>query len=164
MALTKDVAAKATAILVMLEQGFPRSETDRPTIEGMAMACADAGPEAVARACQEFARGALDRDHRFPPTGAELAARARVWQGALDYRDRKEEPLYTGILDVDFGGGKVIMRGLTAAEQDRVLAAKGRTPDGRSLAYKPAAEIRKALDGDLVTPAIPAPRMKRMAT
>ena len=50
-----------------------------------------------------------------------------------------------GLVEVDFGHGRINLRGLTAEEQDRILDAKGYAPNGKSLAYMPLAEIKLAM-------------------
>lgn len=167
--MNRDEQAKAAVILAMMERGWPTSDPTPALIEGMALACRDVRAAAVAEAAREFYTGssALERDHHWPPTGAELAARAAVWERAMRAREAPATKLHTGIMDIDFGHGRIDMRGLTAEEQDRVISAHGETPDGRSMAYLSLEEIRKVLAGDLLAPPVPpvprvVPKVQRM--
>lgn len=125
--------------------------------------------EAVTRSVQQFRDGLVERPNRdFVPSAEAFAANARDWQRAIDSRNSQGGiTLHTGILNMDFGAGSIDMRGLTEAEQDAVIAAKGRAPDGRSFAYLPLAEIKAALQqGDLAAveggKTFSAPRLGRM--
>lgn len=107
--------------------------------------------EAVQRSVKQFTSGLVERENRdFAPSAEAFAHNVRQWQAALDKRDAPQEELHNGLLEVDYGHGRISMRGLTNDEQDRVMAANGYGPDGKSLAYRPVEEIRQVLQqGDL---------------
>lgn len=106
--------------------------------------------EAVQRSVRQFGSGLVERNNAFVPAAPEFADNCRQWQAALDSRGAKDEVLHNGLLDSDFGHGRVNMRGLTKEEQDRIIAANGYGPDGKSLAYRPVEEIRTVLQqGDM---------------
>lgn len=102
--------------------------------------------EAVARSVQQFREGLVERENSdFAPSAETFSRNAREWQRAINQRGQDGPELHNGLIECDWGHGRVDMRGLTTAEQDQIIAAKGRAPDGRSLAYMPLAEIRAAL-------------------
>lgn len=117
--------------------------------------------EAVSRSVKQFSSGLVERANRsFAPSAEEFAQNVRQWQEALDMRAqsteaaktisyRPGEPIPVGYSPhggtVDFGRGTISLVGLTAAEQDRVMAAKGLTPEGETMAHMDVEAIRQAL-------------------
>lgn len=132
-----------------LFSAFPSSQmniTD-DTINAYVDATSAFSLDALRRSVEQFVTGRVERGNRsFVPSGEELAHNARQWQIAIDTISGDDAPLqHNGIIEMDFGQGRIDMRGLTASEQDQIISAKGRAPDGRSLAYLPLAEIRQAI-------------------
>jgi hypothetical protein len=111
---------------------------------------ADVSLDALTRSCRQFASGKVSRNNAFPPAAAELAENARLWQEALNTRNDPGVKLYNGLIECDWGQGRVDMRGLTEAEQDQIIANKGCGPDGKSLAYMPLEAIRAALKAEAI--------------
>lgn len=156
--------------MVRLFSAFPSSQASvtEYTIDAYVTATAEVSVEALGRSVQQFITGRVDRPNRaFVPSTDELCENARQWQGALDLRNNTGPEMYNGLLECDWGQGRVDMRGLTEAEQDQIIAAKGCGPDGRSLAYLPLAQIREALQqADLAQveggKTFKAPKLERM--
>lgn len=126
--------------------------------------------DALTRSVEQFATGKVDRNNAFPPSSAELAENAREWQRAIDKRSGQDgAELHNGLIEMDFGQGRIDMRGLTNAEQDQIIANKGCAPSGRSLAYLSLPEIKAALQqSDLAQveggKTFSAPRLGRMGS
>lgn len=118
------------------------------TVDAFCSAVDDMPFEAIKRSVEQFGSGRVERNNSFPPAAAEFASNAREWQQAIDKRaDLAGPELYSGLISMDFGGGKIDMRGLTISEQDRIIANKGRAPDGKPLAYLSLEQIKDALSG-----------------
>jgi len=138
-------------------------------VETYCDATKDVSLEALTRSVEQFKSGRVERNNSFPPAAAEVAENARQWQRALDSRaSNSGPPLHNGLLEMDWGQGMVNLRGLTNAEQDQVIAAKGVGPDGRSLAYMPVEQIRVAISqGDIAQldggNSFKAPRLGRIS-
>ena len=130
-------------------------------------ATADTPFEAVKRSTEQFASGRVERNNSFPPAAAEFAANAREWQAAITKRAGQDGPeMHNGLIEIDYGSGRIDMRGLTNAEQDLIMAGKG-IVNGKNLAYLPLAKIRTVItNGDLDAveggKMMPAPRLGRM--
>ena len=137
------------ALILTLFDAYPSSgqQVSASRIATYADAVATLSIEAVRRSVEQFVTGKVERENRdFVPSAEAFAANSREWQRAIDQRAGQDEPeLHNGLIEMDFGAGRIDMRGLTNAEQDTIIAAKGRAPDGRSLAYMPLADIRAAL-------------------
>jgi hypothetical protein len=166
---SQDELAKEAKILDLFDS-YPSASPTAETVRAYVQAVAGLSAEAVARSVTQFTSGLVERPNRdFAPSAEAFAANVRDWQRAIDSRDGGGVTLHTGILNMDFGAGSIDMRGLTEAEQDAVIAAKGRAPDGRSLAYMPLAEIKAALgQADLAQVeggrSFQAPKLGRMGT
>lgn len=107
----------------------------------------DVSLDALTRSVDQFASGRVERNNAFPPSSAELAENAREWQRAIEKRAGHDGPeMHNGLIEMDFGQGRIDMRGLTNAEQDAIIANKGCAPNGRSLAYMSLPEIKLALE------------------
>lgn len=137
------------ALILTLFDAYPSSgqQVSASRVATYVDAVSGLSVEAVRRSVEQFVTGNVDRENRdFAPSGEAFAANVREWQRALDLRAGNDEPeLHNGLIEMDFGAGRIDMRGLTNAEQDQIIAAKGRAPDGRSLAYMPLVEIKAAL-------------------
>lgn len=103
--------------------------------------------EAVRRSVEQYVTGKVDRENKdFVPSAEAFAANARDWQRAIEKRTAQEGPeMHNGLIEMDFGQGRIDMRGLTNAEQDQIIANKGLAPSGKSLAYLSLTEIREAI-------------------
>lgn len=133
---------------------------DRGMLNTYAAAVEDVSPEAVALACKRIASGQAGLNTSFPPTPADIGERARL----LDAASKPEPRLLNGLIDMDFGHGRVDMRGLTAPEQDAIIKLGGRTEDGRNFALMNLADKRAVLAGKSL-PAPPnatVPKMRSM--
>ena len=121
----------------------------RPSADNVRAYLAELEPfdlDAVRRSVKQFRSGRVEGHNMdFPPSAPQLTANVREWQKALDARNDTGPEMHNGLIECDWGHGRVDLRGLTTAEQDQIIAAKGRAPDGRSLAYMPLADIRAAL-------------------
>lgn len=121
------------------------------TIEIYVSATAEFCLEAIQRSVEQFVTGKVERENRaFAPSTDEFSRNVRRWQEAIDFRDDRGPPLHNGLLEMDWGQGMINMRGLTEAEQDKIIANKGCGPDGKSLAYMPTEAIRVALSVDAI--------------
>lgn len=137
---------------------------DMDNINAFVEATADVSLEALTRSVEQFTSGKVERNNAFPPSSAELAENARLWESALRKNHADDDPpLHNGLLNVDFGRGKIDMRGLTAAEQDAVMDMKGIAPDGRSMCGMSLEQIREAVSqGQIAGPRTVAPQLQRM--
>jgi hypothetical protein len=118
--------------------GFPSSHSSigPETVKAYLSAVEGFELEAVESACKEFLTGALNRNHSFPPTAAELAQRSQLHDDILRPRQAQQEIGYSigtlpppgfvplGPLEVDFGEGPIDMRNMTWAEKAEVLRTK----------------------------------------
>lgn len=164
---SQDELAKEAKILDLFDS-YPSASPSRETLQAYLAAVSGMSLEAVARSVKQFTSGLVERPNRdFAPSAESFAANVREWQRAIDQRNGDGIELHNGLIEIDFGAGRIDMRGLTTAEQDQIIAAKGRAPDGRSLAYMPLVEIRAALvQSDLAQveggKTFAAPRLGRM--
>lgn len=138
--------AKEAKILDMFD-GYPSASPSRENVQAYLASVASLSLEAVTRSVQQFRDGKVERENRaFAPSADEFSHNAREWQRAIDTLAGSNDPeMHNGLIECDWGHGRVDLRGLTNAEQDQIIAAKGRAPDGRSLAYMPLEEIKEAL-------------------
>lgn len=140
-----DELAKEAKILDLFDS-YPSANPSADTIRAYCRSVESLSLEAVSRSVKQFGDGLVERPNRdFAPSAESFAANVREWQRAIDQRNGDGIELHNGLIEIDFGAGRIDMRGLTTAEQDQIIAAKGRAPDGRSLAYMPLVEIRAAL-------------------
>lgn len=86
--------------------------------------------EAVRLTCQRIASGQSGLNSSFPPTPADIAERATL----LDSATKPEPGKYNGLLEMDWGHGRVDLRGLTEREQDVIIKVHGVAPDGVNFA------------------------------
>lgn len=150
------------AVILKLIEGFP-SLSGRAT-RGLIDAYVDASEHchvsALNQACKRFARGEVPgQNPSYPPTAAEVAAQAAMLD---EHRKRTIVPLHTGVLNIDFGHGRIDMRGLTEPEQDRIIELGGKTPDGRNFALLSLADKRAALDQKALPNRVPVPRLRKV--
>lgn len=144
--MTSDTELAKEALILDLFDGYLSAKPSAENLRRYLAAVENLSVEAVARSVQQFQAGLVERDNRdFAPSAETFAHNAREWQRALERRDDSGPELHNGLIECDWGHGRIDMRGLTNAEQDQIIAAKGRAPDGRSLAYMPLVEIRAAL-------------------
>ena len=144
--MTSETELAKEALILDLFDGYLSAKPSAENLRRYLAAVENLSVEAVARSVQQFQAGLVERDNRdFAPSAETFAHNAREWQRALDRRDDNSPQMHNGLVEMDFGAGRIDMRFLTNAEQDQIIAAKGRAPDGRSLAYMPLVEIRAAL-------------------
>lgn len=163
--MTSDSAsqqAKEAKILDLFDC-YPSATPSADTLRAYLAAVDEFSVEAVTRSVKQFSSGLVERDDRsFVPSAEDLTRNVRQWQEALDMRAqssaeakiisyRPGEPIPVGYSPhggtVDFGRGSISLVGLTAAEQDRVLALKGVTPDGETMAHMSVDAIKAVLGG-----------------
>ncbi len=133
------------AMILGLFGAYPSMQSARPeTLDAYMVATDDFLSEALARACTRFIRGEVpDHSNAFMPTGPELAAQCRVFDGVLrSIEASKEAPRYKlvpypiggeppppavalGPTKVDFGSGMIDMTDMSPAEKEAVLRDKG---------------------------------------
>ncbi len=108
----------------------------------MVTACEEYSLDAVAAACERFAKGEVDRNHAFPPTAPELASQARMLHnilnrvtvggdGLISYRMGEEPPpgaTPLGPVKIEVAGRVRDVSHLTYEEKMAVLAT-GKMPD-----------------------------------
>ena len=125
--------------------GFPSSQ-GRVTEDVMASyleAVEDFPVEAIGHACKRFLTGDVPgHNNGFMPTAAELSEQSKLFADVLAQieRNRQEEPklimvpigeplpegaVPLGPISIDFGDGRIDMRGMTPAEKEAVLTSKG---------------------------------------
>lgn len=147
--MTSDSASRMAkeALILDLFDGYLSAKPTAENLRRYLAAVENLSVEAVARSVKQFNDGLVDRDNRdFAPSAETFAHNAREWQRAIEKREGSDGPeLHNGLIECDWGHGRVDLRGLTNAEQDMVMAANGRAPDGRSLAYMSLTEIKSAL-------------------
>jgi hypothetical protein len=122
--MDKETAAAAIGLLERLFSAFPTAarademlaaKTYLGVLDGYSL-------EAIASSVDQFIRGAVEtHDGRFAPSAAELARNVRKWDEAFKLRDAPRQKLASGILSIDFGGGRIDMTKLTLEEQNEVL-------------------------------------------
>jgi hypothetical protein len=167
--MTSETELAKEAKILDLFDSYPSASPSRENLQQYLAAVEGLSLEAVTRSVQQFRAGLVERPNRdFAPSAETFAHNAREWQRAIDVRNDTGPELHNGLVECDWGHGRVDMRGLTNAEQDQIIAAKGRAPDGRSLAYMPLVEIRAALvQRDLAQveggKTFQAPRLGRMS-
>lgn len=166
----QDLAARKIQITKLLRGWLSMvGNIDMGTIDAFVDATKDVSLEAVTKAVEQFASGRVERNNSFPPAAAEFAANAREWQAAITKRVGQDGPeMHNGLIEIDYGSGRIDMRGLTNAEQDLIMAGKG-IVNGKNLAYMPLAEIRSVItNGDLAAvdggKGFAAPRLGRMGS
>lgn len=151
--MTQDRQAKEAIILTFLDN-YPLFKVTDGFIDALLRAVEPYSARSVEQACQRFADGAVSgHDNRYVINGPELAEQCRLFD---DLRTRTVVPLFSGIIEMDFGHGRVDMRGLTVDEQDRVIDAHG-VIDGKNLALlsleeKQAVLRQEKIDGPAITP------------
>jgi len=95
---------------------------------------------------------------RFPPTPAELAEACATFNDLLH---PKVVQLYTGIIEMDFGHGRIDMRGLTRAEQDRIIDSGGKIA-GHNVALLSLEQKRSLIATGKLSGAAPQARLRKM--
>jgi len=124
----------------------------------------DCRPEAVQQACDRIASGrAPGVNSNFPPTPADVAISARLFEDIAARGEGRELRLHNGLIEMDWGRGRVDMRGLTTEEQDQIIDAGGMIGK-QNAATLNLEEKRAALKGiELENKSeAPKPRLQRM--
>jgi hypothetical protein len=118
----QDQDAKRAAIYDLLKGYWQLAEKlDRSLLNSYLNPVEDISVGAVLRTCQRIASGQAGLNSSFPPTPADIAERARSYDEATADR----VPQYNGLLDMDWGHGRVDLRGLTNDEQDAIIRNHG---------------------------------------
>lgn len=122
--MDKETAAAAIGLLERLFSAFPTAarademlaaKTYLGVLDGYSL-------EAIASSVDQFVRGAVEtHDGRFAPSAAELSRNVRKWDEAFKLRDAPRRKLASGIMSVDFGGGRIDMTKLSLEQQNEVL-------------------------------------------
>jgi hypothetical protein len=116
-------AAKAAAIYELLSGYWQLAEKlNDALLATYERAVEECDVESVALVCSRIASGQAGLNTSFPPTPADIAERARL----LDEGRKPSPELYNGLIEMDWGHGRVDMRGLTTEEQDVVIRAHGK--------------------------------------
>lgn len=132
-------------------------------IDQMVHVVDDCPVEAVALACDRFARGKVEgHTPGYAPGADQLAIQAGLFRDALAQIERNKAPTpklisvpigqplpdgvvrEIGIEDVDFGHGKINMRGMSTAEKEAIMANKG-LPEPEPVKFKANNESVRAL-------------------
>ncbi len=136
--MSSETKAKRAKILDMLD-GY--SNLIGKELTGLTNAlCREAEPyplDVVIAATQR-----LGRICRFPPTTAEVFEQCEIANAALH---PKVVTLYNGMIDMNFGHGRIDMRGLSTAEQDEIIRNHGMI-GGKNAAFMSIEEKRAALN------------------
>lgn len=152
----------------MLLEGYPSAvNLGSGSIDAYMRATADCSVAAVKRAVDRFLRGEVPD---FPkgkiPTAPEFAEQARLFRTveAIENRDNviALPKVEHGMIDADYGSGRVRLAELTWAEVQIVEKQKGRTADGRSMAGMTAEQIREAINQPKLP--MPTPRLQKMGS
>ena len=120
--------------------------------------------EAVQASCEELREGFVQRNNAYMPEPIDLSINTRRYDRTVaehDARKGLDRLMHTGIVDMDFGRGKVRMVGLTEAEQDKLIKLKGIMPDGRNASGLSLEEKREALNGKALPKGV-KPRLRHM--
>lgn len=161
--MTSDSELAKEAKILDLFDGWPNATPTADNVRAYVASLDGISLEAVSRSVDQFRAGLVDRNNAFVPAAAELAENAREWQKAIDSRNDRGIVLHNGLLNIDYGRGKIDLRGLTAAEQDAVMDMKGVTSDGRSMSGMSLEEIRhEVTQGQIAGPRTVAPQLQRM--
>ena len=135
-------AAKKAAIYTLLTGYWQMAERLSDELLNSYVAAVDeCTPESVALICKRIAAGQAGLNTSFPPTPADIAERAAM----IDAAAKPRIPLHNGLIEMDWGHGRVDLRGLTEAEQDKLIELRGMTPDGRNAALLTLEDKRAAL-------------------
>lgn len=128
---SKDKAAKKAAIYSVLAGYWQLADKLTEGLLGSYLGpVEECSVEAVVRTCQRIATGQAGLSTSFPPTPADIAQRA----AAYDDANRERVALYNGLIEMDWGHGRVDLRGLAEAEQDAIIRCHGVSPDGTNFA------------------------------
>jgi len=142
--MNEETAARQALILKMM-RGFPSSQghVTEGVLASYVSAVEEFPVEAIGHACKRFLTGDVPgHNNGFMPTAAELSEQAKLFADVLAQiqRNRQEEPklimvpigeplpdgaVPLGPLSIDFGDGKIDMRGMTPDEKEAVLTSKG---------------------------------------
>lgn len=154
---------EATKLLKELFSAFPSMAASIESAQVYLSVVAEYRVDALKNAVQRFIRGEVaEHNGRFVPSTAELSRVVRD----IDWQLRENElfKLYGPSTWVDFGHGRIELRGLSDKEKDRVIDLHGLTADGRNLAFLSIEDKRAALDPTAI-PApnrVPVPKLQRM--
>jgi hypothetical protein len=119
---SKDKAAKKAAIYSLLIGYWQMAERlSDELLSGYVNAVEECSADAVARVCKRIASGQAGLNSSFPPTPADIAERA----AAIDEAVSERVPLHNGLIEMDWGHGRVDLRGLTTEEQDVLIRGHG---------------------------------------
>lgn len=157
--MTKERLARE-AIIQKLIAGYPSwaHSATQGHIDAFVDASAAFSLESLRKAQERFhsADGVPGKDAHSWPTAREFATQAKLFELHARRQGNSLVLLHNGLLEMDFGHGRVDLRGLTTDEQDRIIKLNGLAPDGRNLALMDLNEKRASLK------ALPAPDSPRL--
>lgn len=117
---------KRVAIYNLLRGYWQLAEKlDKAMLSSYLDAVEDCSAESVVRACKRISSGQAGLNSSFPATPADIAERA----AAIDETVRERVPQYNGLIEMDWGHGRVDLRGLTNDEQDQIIRGHGMIGD-----------------------------------
>lgn len=120
---------------------------------------------ALAAAVARFRKGDVPWfTSTYPPVAPEFAREVALHHRNLHREDNilaLKAPEH-GMIDADYGSGKVRLADLTWAEVQIVEKHNGKTPEGRDLAGLTTEEIREALTQPMLPMSAPRARLQRM--
>lgn len=129
---------KRRALVTKLWEAFPSSlsQLQRGMIDSYVGEVAEYSVEALTRSVEQFCAGKVeDHSGTWVPSIPQLARNVRSWQRSLDMvsdakgqRDWLEK--HGGILEVDFGAGRINMRNFTALQKEWIVTHKGLPTNG----------------------------------
>jgi len=154
--MSKESQAKRAKILDVLEGYSSLMGRDLTGLTNSLARAAEPYPlDVVIDACRRLAQVC-----HYPPTPADMTEQCEHFNAAMH---PVVVPLYTGIINMDFGHGSIDMRGLTRQEQDKVIDAGG-IIDGVNLARLPLEQKRTLIrTGQLAGGVkIKIPRLQKM--
>lgn len=135
--------AKEAAILRMLEI-YPQYRATDEFIDALVAIADGHSLQAVRLACDRFRTGQVPgHNNAYVLNGAQFAEQCALFDRA--YSDVKVK-LFNGLLESDWGHGRVDLRGLTAKQQDRIIDWHDITPDGRNMALMTLEEKVEAVE------------------
>lgn len=147
------------ACLWSLFDGYPNFKATDEFIERVLDLLEPYSPRAVEHAVRRFGDGGVPgHNTAFVPNGPQIAEQARLFH---ELYTREVVPLYSGIIEMDFGHGRVDMRGLTVEEQDEVIRRHG-VIDGKNVALLSLEDKRAALKQQALAAPVATPRIKRI--
>ena len=156
----KDRDAKEAA-LWKLWDSYPNFKPTDAFIDSVLAAVEPYSPRAVASSVKRFLNDEVaGHESRYVPNAAQIAGQAKLFDSLYA---REVIALHSGILEVDYGHGRIDLRGLTIEEQVEIMRHHG-VINGCNLALMSLEGKKAALAGDETKKieGFKPPAMKRM--